>query len=100
MSLTGRFFANGPSDWTLTHTKLACVLFLVRILFYRAAHIVSCWFFQCINELIYCTHILNAPTFGLFAIASFHLYLLSCAMLGMIHAQGIVASALNYWLLT
>ncbi|KAH9541271.1 hypothetical protein CY35_14G053900 [Sphagnum magellanicum] len=28
MALTGCFFANGPSDWTLTHTKLACVLFL------------------------------------------------------------------------
>ncbi|KAH9544388.1 hypothetical protein CY35_13G116600 [Sphagnum magellanicum] len=28
MALIGCFFANGPSNWTLTHTKLACVLFL------------------------------------------------------------------------
>jgi len=27
MSLTGCFFANGPSDWTLTRTEIACVLF-------------------------------------------------------------------------
>ncbi|CAM6028085.1 unnamed protein product [Sphagnum balticum] len=27
MTLTGGFFANGLSDWTLTHTEIACVLF-------------------------------------------------------------------------
>jgi hypothetical protein len=30
MTLTGGFFANGLSDWTLTHTEIACVLFSVR----------------------------------------------------------------------
>jgi drug/metabolite transporter (DMT)-like permease len=90
MSLTGCFFANGPSDWTLTRTEIACVLFSVRSSLLQSFPYCQFLVLACQNQLMmYCTHSHAACTLTsriLFTIAFFPLYSLTVLYCDDLHA--------------
>ncbi len=90
MSLTGCFFANGPSDWTLTRTEIACVLFSVRSSLLQSFPYCQFLVLACQNQLMmYCTHSHAACTLTsriLFTIAFFPLYSLTVLYWDDLHA--------------